>query len=301
MNNCINNIVDEKFINGFNKSSQKLMRNIYYNTYKLYCQSRGQKHISYELFFSNMRRRKIKLVQTCCPYCGEISIRISEQSIKDINTNCCFSCGKKSALYDLELSLGPFATTRIIINKGISELKKDDDPNIEIASIGAYNTEIVQLTTIMETLLRQYFDSILYIRNNRKFNTYVRDSIRSKYKNGFMNIEKAQNEYKRAFNINLKAVLNCDNMWKDLQDLSALRNVIVHNNGYCDNVFTSSNTYSRLQKNIKDELVITDDAMILRFFRSVLTLVSEVCEIFETEFEACKYDIISQYYFFNER
>ena len=45
-----------------------------------------------------------------------------------------------------------------------------------------------------------------------------------------MNIEKANNLFKKAFEIDLKSFMDKD-VWNDLVDIVNLRNMMIHNNG----------------------------------------------------------------------
>ena len=57
------------------------MKSYYYSFYSNYCISKNKSPLCKEKFFTNMRRHKVKLVQICCPYCGNMNIWILEGTI----------------------------------------------------------------------------------------------------------------------------------------------------------------------------------------------------------------------------
>ena len=94
----IYHLVDEAFISGFNLLHASFMRNYYYTCYKSYCIQKKRTPLSESTFFTNMRRRKIKFIQICCPYCGNMNLSIVEGLLSAVKQlNYCTYCGKRSA------------------------------------------------------------------------------------------------------------------------------------------------------------------------------------------------------------
>ncbi len=94
----IYHLVDETFISRFNLLHASFMKNYYYTYYKSYCIQKKRTPLSESTFFTNMRRRKIKFIQICCPYCGNMNLSIVEGLLSAVKQlNYCTYCGKRSA------------------------------------------------------------------------------------------------------------------------------------------------------------------------------------------------------------
>ena len=71
----IYHLIDNSFISGFSESHIEYMKSYYYSFYSNYCISKNKSPLCKEKLFTNMRRHKVKLVQICCPYYGNMNIR----------------------------------------------------------------------------------------------------------------------------------------------------------------------------------------------------------------------------------
>lgn len=68
-------LIDNSSISGFSESHIEYMKNFYYSIYSNYSISKNKSPLCKEKLFTNMRRHKVKLVQICCPYYGNMNIR----------------------------------------------------------------------------------------------------------------------------------------------------------------------------------------------------------------------------------
>lgn len=105
-NNSIYHIVDENFLNKFNSNQKIFMENLYYSYYLNYCKNNKINPKNKNTFFTNMRKQKIKLIQSMCPFCGKINLTISTEKIKEIQKyKYCTNCGKKSVYHNSLINL----------------------------------------------------------------------------------------------------------------------------------------------------------------------------------------------------
>lgn len=114
--------------------------------------------------------------------------------------------------------------------------------------------------------------------------------------NDFMNIEKANNHYKRALDINLRSLFD-DETWLDLLDLVNIRNTIVHNNGMVDSVFERTRTYQRVKNCISGNLIFLNKKNIQHYLNQVVKVANVIGESFEKRYDTLKYEMIANYYF----
>ena len=94
----------------------------YYEVYKEYCNKYHVKKLSIDKFILNARRRKIKLIQICCPYCGEIRIDIRTESFSKIKKQLqyCSKCGKKSTSINIFFQLSSLIRMQGVHRAGYS-------------------------------------------------------------------------------------------------------------------------------------------------------------------------------------
>ena len=119
-NDGIYSIVDEEFIKKFKLVHVDYMKNFYYGKYTEYCKKIQSLAVDRETFFTNMRRRKIKIVQTCCPYCGSMQVIITREKMDEIkNHKYCNHCGKSSVSYNIFCQLASFIRIREIHKMGL--------------------------------------------------------------------------------------------------------------------------------------------------------------------------------------
>lgn len=113
-----------------------------------------------------------------------------------------------------------------------------------------------------------------------------------------MNIEKANNVYKKAFGINIKNELN-DDLWNSLIDVVNLRNMMIHNNGIVDKKFLQTPTAERFRDKIKGNLICIEDDDISKFLESVIASVSVISNLFLDQYYVKRNATIANYYFNN--
>ena len=302
--NEIYSLVDEDFLSKFERHHQQFMKNFYYNYYKNYCIYINRNYLSKDAFFTNMHRRRYQLYQLCCPYCGSIVTTIRDKRIEGTGGyNYCFHCGKGSVIENVAKSLVRFINQRNVNELGLKALKKehpDTETWILAYNSNVYHSEIIQMATIIEVVFRDFFESLLYIENLDSNNNYVRKAIKTKIKNDFMNIDKANKEFKKAFDINLKNEIETQD-WEMLVDIVNLRNMIVHNNARVDEIFKQTPTYTRLINIIDSDFVKLDEEHISKYFTSVTIAVMTISHFFIERYFASRNKVIANYYFNNPK
>ena len=75
-------LVDEDFMSKFTGLHLNFMKDYYYKFYAEFCRRIKRAPLSSEEFYSNMHRRRIKIYQLCCPYCGSIYVMIHDRKIQ---------------------------------------------------------------------------------------------------------------------------------------------------------------------------------------------------------------------------
>ena len=114
-----------------------------------------------------------------------------------------------------------------------------------------------------------------------------------------MNIEKANNHFKRAFNINLKSILD-KNVWNDLIDVVNLRNMMIHNNGFVDKQFESSPTYQRVKDKVEGNLYRLEDEDITKYLSSIFKAVASISNVYLEKYYFHRNAVIANYYLNND-
>ncbi len=292
-------LVDEKFISEFDSSQQEFMKKKYYKCYSSFARAIGSRKLSKSDFFKNMRRRRIRLYQLCCPYCGTILIIPEDRKWKNAGgLNYCCHCGRNSTINVCFEHLARFIRLSQIIDAGLNEKKKKHKGSEEwLIGYEAYQTELITLVSILEVVLRDCFEALIFLNNlNNCNNEYIKKSIDKTMGNEFMLIEKANVQYKKAFNIDIKQLVNED-VWNDLVDIVNLRNIYVHNNGYIDEKFRKTNTYERQKRKVHDKLYCLEKEDIEKYFRSVVEVTLEITERYYMEYYRLRRGVIANYYF----
>ena len=291
-------LVDEDFISEFDGSHQAFMKNVYYKCYSDFAKGIGSKKLSKRDFFKNMHRRRIQLYQLCCPYCGTIQIfPVDRNRKKSGSLNYCCHCGRKSTIKVCFDHLARYIRLSQILDAGLNEKKKNSESEEWLIGYEAYQMEIITLVSIVEVVFRDYFEALLFINNlNNGSNEYIQRSIDKTIGNEFMLIDKANVQYKRAFNIDIKTIVNED-VWNDLIDIVNLRNIFIHNNGYIDDKFRKTNTYMRLKGNVYDKLYCLKKEDTERYFKSVTVVTLALTERYYKEYFRLRRKAIANYYF----
>ena len=295
-------LVDEDFMSKFEGNHLQFMQDYYYNYYLKWCKNLNRKPLSKDLFFTNMRRRRLQFYQLCCPYCGTIVTAPHDKRIQGVGGyNYCVNCGKGSVMVNIAKHLSRFINLRSVNRIGLDELKKqypDTDAWILAYNSNCYHAEIIMLTTIIEVLFRDYFEALMFINNLGNSDKYIRKVAKKHTANNFMRIEKANVEYKRAFDINLKEKIIEDD-WNALIDVVNLRNIIVHNNARIDEQFKKTPTYQRLNSYIDSDIVKLDEDLISHYFTSVTIASALLSKIFIDNYVTSRNVVIANYYFNN--
>lgn len=270
-------MVDEDFISHFDYNHRDYMKTMYYDFYSTCCKHHNRKALSKEEFFKNMRRRRIRFYQLCCPYCGTILLMPTDKKLKNSSSpNYCCSCGRASTTYTLIKHLSRFIRISGILNMGLKEFKKEhEDTEDWLLGYDCYQMEIIELASIIEVVCRECFEALIFIKNIGLNNDYIRKVISKSAGNDFMNIEKANKHFKKAFDIDLKSLTD-KKKWDDLIDIVNLRNMMVHNNGRVDEHFKNTVSYQRLKTNIDGTLYHLEQHTVDEYFKSVMDVVIDI-------------------------
>ena len=300
-NNEIYALIDEDFLSKFSDSHLHFMKDFYYKFYSTFCHHYRRKALPQSDFYSNMHRRRIQLYQLCCPFCGTINIMPYDKKIQETTTlNYCPNCGKASTIDNIKRQISRFIRIHGINRIGLKELKSDY-PDYEewLLAYDCYQMEIIELASIIEVVFRDYFEALLFINHsgeNPNYASYVKKIIDKHTGNDFMNIEKANTSFKKAFEINLKECIDKD-VWNDLVDIVNLRNMMVHNNGRVDEHFKTTPTFSRLNSHVEDKLFRPEDSDIGQYLESVILAVENITNIYLEKYYLHRNAAIANYYF----
>ena len=291
-------LVDEEYLSNFSSTHLSFMQDIYYSFYQNICTSQGRKTLTKKEFFTNMHYRRFQLYQLCCPYCGSIEILLHDKKhSKTPGFNYCVNCGKGSALENIRTQLNRFIRIRNIQAIGLTILK-DKYPQKEDWVIGfeCYQMELIELASIIEVVFRDYFEALSFINNLGIKNDYIVSAISKHTSNDFMNIEKANTHYKKAFDINLKQELD-EKLWIDLIDIVNLRNMMIHNNGIADEHFKKTPTYKRLKQKFLDCHLKLESNDVGLYAKSVALAITAISNLYLK----CYYDkrnvVVANHYF----
>lgn len=155
------------------------------------------------------------------------------------------------------------------------------------------------MASVIEVIFREYFEALIFITNFGIKNDYIKRVISSSTKNDFMNIEKANNDYKKAFNINLKTILD-KNVWNDLIDVVNLRNMMIHNNGFVDKQFKTTPTYQRVKDRVTGELFRLEDDDIAKYLSSIFRAITSISNVYLQKYYFYRNTVIASYYLNND-
>lgn len=97
--NEIYTLVDEEYLSKSSFNHQAFMKDYYNKFYHKFCQHYHRKPLSRNEFYTNMRRRRIRLYQLCCPYCGAIYVMPTDKKLHGTDGfNYCPNCGRGSTI-----------------------------------------------------------------------------------------------------------------------------------------------------------------------------------------------------------
>lgn len=111
-----------------------------------------------------------------------------------------------------------------------------------------------------------------------------------------MNIEKANNHYKKAVKINLNTLITKE-CWESLIDIAQIRNTLVHNNGIMDARFKNSKTFLRINKLIEGDLIFLDNKEINKYYNCVNELIFVIANTFNLQYQNKLHSLIANNYF----
>lgn len=291
-------LVDEEFLSKFSARHLDYMKKYYYSCYMRYCQHSDRKPLSFDDFFKNMHRRRIQLYQLCCPYCGTVSLSIHDKKLSGAGGyNYCHSCGRTSTLKNIQKHLARFIRINRM-NRISLEIVAHQKPETEkwLLAYDCYQIEIIELASIIEVLFRDYFEALLFVSTAVKKDNFINKIIRKHTGNDFMNIEKANNIFKKVHDIDIRKSLS-PLVWNDLLDIVNLRNMIVHNNGQVDKHFETTATYSRWRERIDAPLIRIEDEDIAKLLSSVIDAVTIVSNLYLKQYYQNRNRVIANYYF----
>lgn len=297
-------LVDEDFLSKFSRNHLQFMKDFYYKYYCVFCHHYTRKPLQQSEFFSNMHRRRIQLYQLCCPYCGTIFILPEDKKIHGTNApKYCPHCGRTSTIDNMNKQICRFVRINGINRLGIKELQKDH-PETEswLLAYDCYQMEIIELTSIIEVVFRDCFEALFYISSmggTGVYNQYIKKVVDRHHGNDFMNIEKANDIFKKAYDINIRERLD-KHIWTDLINIVNLRNMVVHNNGSVDKRFKSTQTYLRLKDRIDDKLLRLEDADITHYLASVINAVTCIANIYLEKYNLQRNAAIANFYYNND-
>ena len=294
----IYHLVDDAFLNGYSEKQRLFMLIIYYEKYKDYCGKNNFTPDSMDTFLKNARRKKIKIIQVCCPYCGNVDLHIQQLKVSDLSKmGYCTVCGRKSTAEFIFLQLSAFLRLEEVHRAGLKTLgEKYEREAIKILSYDVYHMELIELTSILEKTLRDFFIEMGFLKYKNHNASYIENVIRKSTGNDFMLWDKANEHYKKALDINFKDIISeeCRN---NISDLVNIRNVVVHNNGMIDDRFKKTATYKRIPDAISGNLIFVTESMIAEYLGSVLELISAVESEFNTMFKQEMHGLIANFYF----
>ena len=301
--NEMSTLVDEEFLSKFSYNHRMFMEDYYYNFYKMFCRHYKRKPLPKNMFFTNMRRRRIKLIQLYCPYCGTIAVTPIDRKLHDAEGfNYCCNCGHGSTIDNVLKQISRFIRINRINRLGIQAIKeKRKDTEDWLIAYDCYQMEIIGLASIIEVVFRDYFEALLCINNQSEadgYHDYIKKVLKKNYGNDFLSIEKANTHYRKAFDINLREVL-ASQIWNDLMDIVALRNMFVHNNGRVDMHFKTLPTYTRLKERVDVHMLRLEDEDIAQYLDSVISAATRITNVFLEHYFAQRNSKIASFYFNN--
>lgn len=248
-----------------------------------------------------MHLRRFQLYQLCCPYCGTVSLCIHDKKeSKTAGYNFCHSCGRTSTLKNIQKHLARFVRIKRM-NRISIQAVAEHRPETEkwLLAYDCYQIEIIELASIIEVLFRDYFEALLFISCESKKDSFLEKIVRKYTGNDFMNIEKTNDIYKKAFGIEIRKNLNAET-WDDLLDIVNLRNMIVHNNGQVDKRFESTSTFRRWKDRVDIPLIKIEDEDIAKLLSSVIDAVTIISNLYLKEYYQRRNRVIANYYFNKE-
>lgn len=294
-------LVDEEFLSKFSSQHKCYMKQFYYSRYVDFCNHIKRQPLPFDSFFTNMHRRRFQLYQLCCPYCGTVTLSIfDKRKSREPGLNYCHSCGRTSTLQNIKNQLARFVRISRMNRIGIQIVSKArPDKEKWLLAYDCYQIEIIELASIIEVLFRDYFEALLFISGSVRKDSFINKVVRKHTGNDFMNIEKANDIYKKAFGIEIRKSLT-NVTWNSLLDIVNLRNMMVHNNGQVDNRFMTTSTYLRWRDRVDAPLIRIEEDDVSKLVSSVIDAITIVSNLYLKEYYESRNRAIANYYFNGE-
>lgn len=160
-----------------------------------------------------------------------------------------------------------------------------------------YQIQISTLASIIEIYLRDSYVALLSMKHYTP-GEEIRDKFNKEIKNDFLNPSKAHQNFKKNLDLDFKSIIGNEN-YLLLEEISALRNVIVHNNGQADKTFLSNPISKRIGNYSLGELIIIEEKVIENYHNKLI----EIFTIIGTEFDLLninyRYRNLSLFYLLN--
>ena len=296
--NEIYSMVDEKYISQFDKAHQAFMKEQYYNYYLAFCHANNRKPLGFAQFFSNMHRRRIKIYQLCCPYCGSTVMMIHDNRVMGKGGfNYCPHCGRGSVLENMVKNFYYYTSMHSFHKTSINMITKDDPTtNLDFEKRNCARVELIELVTIIEVTLKEYFDALLNLNNISVTESYINKLIQKSLGNDFMNIEKANEHFKKAFNIDIKKLLPVC-IWNDFVDIVHIRNIMIHKNGRVDKRFKATPTYMIVKKYVDGDYYLLKFEDVDYYYESIVRGLIDITNNFLSYYYSSRSRVIANYYF----
>lgn len=298
--NEIYTFIDESFLGQFPDMHREFLERVYYSRYLSLCEYLGRKPLNHQDFFTNMVHRRFRFYQLCCPYCGAMEIVVRDTRREHSGSyNYCPHCGRGSVEEVVSKQLSRFTRISCISNAGIALYKiKQPETDIRFLAYDIYQMQLIELTSILEVILRDFFEALFHMSYLGVKNSYTEKIVHKFTGNDFMLIEKANQHYKKAFDIDIKASIE-QSLWDDLVDMTNMRNTMIHNNGMVDERFRNSKTFNRVKDYVDGDLLILNQDVIHHYHESILKIATIISDLFRSNYQRLRNKVIVLHYFSN--
>lgn len=238
-------LIDMDFINLIEEKKREVLKD---NMYRMYLSTIMKKRnaLNKKDYFKSLTRVKFKAIYIYCAYCKNCYMMGINGKLEQVKmAKSCVICGE-SNIYE-KAAYGLRKVNNLIdIGKRLNvETDKEliNDLNHQI---------IVLLASKMEVFFRDYYKTFLNIKIIKSGHSEI-ERFEKDCKNDFINIHKTNDRFRKELNLDIKAIIGVDK-YKSMEEISAYRNVIVHNNGLCDKKFLNLNIGNY---NDQDPIIIT--------------------------------------------
>lgn len=175
-------LVNQSYLSKFEEKQGAFMLMKYYEFYCSYCKEHKVKIEPIDRFLLNASK-KIKIIQVCCPYYGRIEMLIEQKNVGNKKMQYCTKCGKKSTAEYIFLQISSLIRMQEVDNAGFQALSKNHDKEtMEMFEYDIMQTEIVELTCVLEKILRDFYMDIAHIVYKTNQVEYIERLIEKKHK-----------------------------------------------------------------------------------------------------------------------